>query len=136
MDQFISQYGMFLMLGILLIAMMWFSNRSRRKAMEQQEERERRMREELVPGAWVKTAVGFWGRFVDEDGDVVVLETVDGTEMYWDRQMIREIGVEPPFASDEAESEVEAAAEEPTILGLDGPETPADGTPAESDQKN
>lgn len=124
MEQFISQYGMFIMLGILLIAMMWFSNRSRQKAAEKQAERERQLAEELVPGAWVRTAVGFWGRFVDQDGDVVVLETVDGTEMYWDRQMIREVGTQPPFAAESQEADEEPEAIEP-VLGLDMPEAPA-----------
>ncbi|WP_235827066.1 preprotein translocase subunit YajC [Actinomyces culturomici] len=124
MQAFLSQYSMYILLGAALIAMMWFSNRSRQKQVEKQAEREKELAANLVPGAWVRTAVGFWGRFVDEDGDVVVLETADGTEMYWDRQMIREAGVQPPFAADEAEEVPETAAEEP-VLGLDQPESGA-----------
>lgn len=137
MSQFISQYGLLLVLGLFLILMMWFSNRTRRKAIEQKEERERRMLEELVPGAWVRTAVGFWGRFVDQDGDIVVLETADGTEMYWDRQMIHDIGVEPPFAVEDVEDE-DHSGEEPQVLGLGEPDAPADAdtNSTDTDQKN
>ena len=71
----------FVLLALILIAMMWYSSRGRKKMAERQAQMERDMNEKLVPGAWVKTAVGFWGRFVDQDGDIVVLETIDGTEM-------------------------------------------------------
>lgn len=123
MASFLQQNSMLILLGIALVAMLWFSSRSRQKMASQQEERQKKLMEQLVPGAWVHTAVGFWGRFVDQDGEVVVLETVDGTEMYWDRQMIREAGVEPPFAADEAE-EAEQSAPETPILGMNDPEAP------------
>ncbi|WP_026461094.1 preprotein translocase subunit YajC [Schaalia suimastitidis] len=119
MDQFLQQYGFILMMGGLLVVMMIFSSRQRKKMMAAQAERERQLQEELKPGVWVKTAFGFWGRFVDMDGDVVVLETADGTETYWDRQVIREVG-NPPFAEPEIASAVvedEDGAEK--ILGLD-----------------
>lgn len=124
MQAFLSQYSMYILLGAAIIAMMWFSNRSRQKQAEKQAEHEKELAAKLVPGAWVRTAVGFWGRFVDQDGDVVILETADGTEMYWDRQMIREVGVEPPFEADEADTATESGAEEP-VLGLDQPESGA-----------
>lgn len=123
--EFISQYSMLISLGIVLLAMMWLSHRSRQKVAQKQEERERQLAEGLLPGAWVRTAVGFWGRFVDQDGDIVVLETADGTEMYWDRQMIREVGTQPPFAPEpqDADEEFESTAE--PVLGLDAPESTA-----------
>ena len=114
MASFLQQYSTLILIGIGLIAMFWFSSRSRQKMAAQQEERRRTLAEKLVPG--------FWGRFVDEDGDVIVLETSDGTEMYWDRQMIREVGVEPPFATDEDEELDEAESDTP-ILGMNDPET-------------
>jgi len=67
----------------------------------------------------VKTTGGFWGRFVDRDGDVVILETPGGTETYWEMSVVRDLG-EPPFASDELEAEPEPETEAP-VLGLDGP---------------
>nr|WP_269212738.1 MULTISPECIES: preprotein translocase subunit YajC [unclassified Schaalia] len=109
------------MLGVLLIFMLFFSSRSRKKMLAQQAERDRKLREDLVPGMWVKTAFGFWGRFVDFDGDVVVLETADGTETYWDRAVVREIG-NPPFASVqevEETEEPETQEEDEQVLGLD-----------------
>ena len=101
MQQFISQYGFMIAMALLLVLMMTFSSRTRRKMAEQQAERERQLTQNLVPGVWVKTAVGFWGRFVDQDGDIVILETSNGTETYWDRSMIREVADHLPFASEE-----------------------------------
>ena len=107
----------------VMIAFMWWSSRSRKKQMEKMEEEKREQLAAVTPGKWVRTRVGFWGRFVDLDGDIVVLETTDGHEMYWEREFIAEIGGQPPLAdaeqadadADEAET-VEAAA---SVLGLD-----------------
>ena len=81
----------------------------------------------VKPGEWVRTRVGFWGRFVDLDGDIIVLETTDGHEMYWEREMIAEIGGQPPLAETEqvnasefAEVD-EATDEDEKVLGLDEP---------------
>ena len=66
-----------------------------------------------------------WGRFVDLDGDIVVLETTDGHEMYWEREMIAEIGGQPPLASTEDNEATEGTKteeisdEDEAILGLD-----------------
>ena len=93
--------------------------------MEKMEEEKRGQLAAVTPGEWVRTRVGFWGRFVDLDGDIVVLETTDGHEMYWEREMIAEIGGQPPLAraeEDEASesADVEDASDEgEAILGLD-----------------
>ncbi len=130
-DQFLQQYGFLLLMGGLLVLMMWFSSRSRKKMMEQQAERERQLQEDLVPGVWVKTSIGFWGRFVDRDGEIIILETADGTETYWDRQAVREIG-NPPFASEiDVVEETEDEDEAETVLGLD-----LDDTNSDTDKKN
>ena len=49
-------------MAVMLVAMMVLSSRSKKKMLQQQQERERKLTEGLVPGAWVKTAFGFWGR--------------------------------------------------------------------------
>lgn len=117
--EFLTNNPLLVVLLGLLVVMMIMSSRGRKKMMEQQAERERMLSESLVPGAWVKTGVGLWGRYVDTDGDIVILETADGTEMYWERSMIREVG-EPPFAPDlDAVDEVESPDEEERVLGLD-----------------
>ena len=71
----------------------------------------------------MRTRVGFWGRFVDLDGDIVVLETSNGHEMYWEREFIAEIGGQPPLAdAEQAEAdadEVETVEEDASVLGLD-----------------
>jgi len=81
---------------VVMIAFMWWSSRSRKKQMEKMEQDKREQLAAVTPGEWVRTRVGFWGRFVDLDGDIVVLETTDGHEMYWEREMIAEIGGPPP----------------------------------------
>ena len=86
---------------VVMIAFMWWSSRSRKKQMEKMEQDKREQLAAVTPGEWVRTRVGFWGRFVDLDGDIVVLETTDGHEMYWEREMIAEIGGQPPLASTE-----------------------------------
>ncbi len=132
---------------VLAVGVMWYSGRSRKQQMAKMEEEKREQLRTVTPGAWVHTRVGFWGRFVDLDGDIVVLETTDGHEMYWDRQMIGEIGGEPPLegAAQEAAEDDEAPEEDEAVLGLepavdqpDGSEDAdaATGAADEADDKN
>ena len=110
---------------VVMIAFMWWSSRSRKKQMEKMEQDKREQLAAVTPGEWVRTRVGFWGRFVDLDGDIVVLETTDGHEMYWEREMIAEIGGQPPLAGTEDNEATdgtkteEISDEDEAILGLD-----------------
>mgnify|MGYP000925577926 FL=1 len=110
---------------VVMIAFMWWSSRSRKKQMEKMEQDKREQLAAVTPGEWVRTRVGFWGRFVDLDGDIVVLETTDGHEMYWEREMIADIGGQPPLASTEDDEATdgtkteEISDEDEAILGLD-----------------
>ena len=110
---------------VVMIAFMWWSSRSRKKQMEKMEQDKREQLAAVTPGEWVRTRVGFWGRFVDLDGDIVVLETTDGHEMYWEREMIAEIGGQPPLAGTEDNEATDGTKteeindEDEAILGLD-----------------
>jgi len=110
---------------VVMIAFMWWSSRSRKKQMEKMEQDKREQLAAVTPGEWVRTRVGFWGRFVDLDGDIVVLETTDGHEMYWEREMIAEIGGQPPppptedTEATEGPTQAEISDEDEAILGLD-----------------
>ena len=121
---FMNNYALMGLL-VVMIAFMWWSSRSRKKQMEKMEQDKREQLAAVTPGEWVRTRVGFWGRFVDLDGDIIVLETTDGHEMYWEREMIAEIGGQPPLAStedDEATDSTkteEISDEDEAILGLD-----------------
>ena len=121
---FMNNYALMGLL-VVMIAFMWWSSHSRKKQMEKMEQDKREQLAAVTPGEWVRTRVGFWGRFVDLDGDIVVLETTDGHEMYWEREMIAEIGGQPPLAStedDEATDSTkteEISDEDEAILGLD-----------------
>ena len=116
-----NNYFLVLLIG-LMVVFMWWSSRSRKKQMAQMEQEKRDQLAAVKPGEWVRTRVGFWGRFVDLDGDIVVLETTDGHEMYWEREMIAEIGGQPPLAeveqTDAAADEAETVEEDASVLGL------------------
>lgn len=129
---------MLALIAVAILFMVWTS-RSRKKQMEKMEQDKRDQLAAVTPGKWVRTRVGFWGRFADLDGDIVVLETTDGHEMYWERQMIAEIGGQPPLATTE-EDEVaqasdapESAGEDEAILGLD--DTDAQSPLQDSDEQ-
>lgn len=129
---------MLALIAVAILFMVWTS-RSRKKQMEKMEQDKRDQLAAVTPGKWVRTRVGFWGRFVDLDGDIVVLETTDGHEMYWERQMIAEIGGQPPLATTE-EDEVAQASDAPestdedeAILGLD--DTDAQSPLQDSDEQ-
>ena len=108
---------------VAMVAFMWWSSTSRKKQMAKMEQEKRDQLAAVTPGEWVRTRVGFWGRFVDLDGDIVVLETTDGHEMYWEREFIAEIGGQPPLAdADQADAdtdEAETVEEDASVLGLD-----------------
>ena len=117
-----NNYLLLIMAAFLIVFMMW-SSRSRRQQMQRMEQEKRDQLAAVTPGEWVRTRVGFWGRFVDLDGDIVVLETTDGHEMYWEREFIAESGGQPPLAdADQAEAdtdEAETVEEDASVLGLD-----------------
>ena len=129
---------MLALIAVAILFMVWTS-RSRKKQMEKMEQDKRDQLAAVTPGKWVRTRVGFWGRFVDLDGDIVVLETTDGHEMYWERQMIAEIGGQPPLATTEeddvaqASDAPESAGEDEAILGLD--DTDAQSPLQDSDEQ-
>ena len=95
-----NNYMLLIMAAFLIVIMMW-SSRSRRQQMQKLEQEKRDQLAAVTPGEWVRTRVGLWGRFVDLDGDIVVLETSNGHEMYWEREFIAEIGGQPPLADAE-----------------------------------
>ena len=117
-----NNYMLLIMAAFLIVFMMW-TTRSRKKQMEKMEQDKRDQLAAVTPGEWVRTRWGFWGRFVDLDGDIVVLETSDGHEMYWEREFIAEIGGQPPLAdADQADAdtdEAETVEEDASVLGLD-----------------
>ena len=116
-----NNYMLLIMAAFLIVFVMW-SSRSRRQQMQKMEQEKRDQLAAVTPGEWVRTRVGFWGRFVDLDGDIVVLETTDGHEMYWEREMIAEIGGQPPLAeveqTDASADEAETVEEDASVLGL------------------
>lgn len=123
---FMNNYTLVILI-VVMVAFMWWTSSSRKKQMAKMEQEKRDQLAAVKPGEWVRTRVGFWGRFVDLDGDIIVLETTDGHEMYWEREMIAEIGGQPPLADTEQKDTLETAGtdettdEDETVLGLDEP---------------
>lgn len=112
-------------LVVMIVFMFLLNSWGKRKAAEMREKTQRELNEKLAPGVWVRTSVGFYGRYVDRDGDVVILETPGGEETYWDRQAIRAVA-DPPFAADDAD---ETSPETDAGAGADSP-TPPEGKQA------
>ncbi|WP_243118199.1 preprotein translocase subunit YajC [Actinomyces wuliandei] len=92
---------------VVMMGVFWlFSVLGRRQQQRMADEQARRTEEALVPGTWVRTTAGFYGRVVEADGDVVTLATPLGDETLWAKRSI--VGAEePPFASVDEDDEPE-----------------------------
>ena len=121
---------MLIMLAIMLLAFWGLSRFSRSQQKKMLAEQERRTNEALVPGNWVRTRAGFYGKVVEVSGDVVTLATPLGDESLWAKATI--VGAEePPFATDSEGSEAEGG--DTTDGGDDeavDPVDPVDSVPA------
>ena len=113
--------------GLVLVVMFIFNSRARKRMAEQEKKAEERRKEMMVPGAWVRLRSGFWGRFVDQDGEIVILETPGGHETYWDQRAILDVAEELPFQSTDAEKDdTSGESEEEPVLGLDSQDDSAE----------
>ena len=92
-------------IGAFLLMMIFSSRNAKKKQAEQRD----KLANDMVPGAWVMTTSGFYGRYVETDGDVIVLETSYGTETLWTSRAIVSVG-NPPFAPDAADTNTEDAS--------------------------
>ncbi len=92
--------------GLLLVFMIVMNIMGKKTAQKNAAQFQTMLDEQLVPGAWVHTKIGFFGRFVDIDGDVLILETEDGVETYWSTKVISSVG-ELPFEIEQAPSDSE-----------------------------
>ena len=93
-------------IGAFLLMMIFSSRNAKKKQAEQRD----KLANDMVPGAWVMTTSGFYGRYVETDGDVIVLETSDGTETLWTSRAIVSVG-NPPFAPDAEDVDTQKADE-------------------------
>ena len=96
-----------LFMAVLVGGMFVMNSFAKKSQKKRQDEAAKTMAELMVPGAWVQTYSGFFGRFVDTDGDVINLETPSGEETYWLRAAIRAV-TDPPFETlGESEDDIE-----------------------------
>lgn len=99
-----ANYGLFIILALVLGAMWFMSRRSRRQQQQSME-----FRSNLKPGDDVMTGSGLFGTVVDVDGDAVILETTPGgAHTVWLRAAIAKVA-SPPYA---AVSDVDEDAED------------------------
>lgn len=68
-------------LPLLLLAYLFWSQRSRQRRVAS-------MQAELQVGDEVMTSTGLYGRIVDLDEQVVILEAAPGVQLRWDRRAI------------------------------------------------
>ena len=106
---------MVVLIGALLL-MNVFAKRSQKKRVA---ERDAMMADAEVPGRWMQTYSGFFGRYVESDGDVIVLETPSGEETYWLKGAIKG-PIDPPF-EDTFEVDDTAVVGEITEETVEGP---------------
>ncbi len=96
-----------LFMAVLVGGMFVMNSFAKKSQKKRQDEAAKTMAELMVPGAWVQTYSGFFGHFVDTDGDVIILETPSGEETYWLRAAIRAV-TDPPFETlGESEDDIE-----------------------------
>ena len=118
---------------IVMVLAFWLMSRFARKQQEKMTAQQNaRIEEAMVPGTWVRTRAGFYGKVVEVDGDVVTLATALGDESLWAKSSI--LGAEePPFASLDEDGEAEADDELDALDTLDEaveePGGSASGTP-------
>ncbi len=118
------------MLGLMIVAFMVLTSFSKKSQQKKQAEHERTLSEQLVPGVWVHTSIGFFGRYIDTDGQVVILETPSGEETYWDKRVIRSVGDLPFEHEEEVDSltiESDAGAED-VVEEITAEDIPADAS--------
>ena len=87
---------MIIMLLLLIGGLLLMNVFAKRSQAKRTAEREEMMSTSMQPGVWVQTFSGFFGRFIDVDGDVVILETPSGEETYWLKAAIKGV-IDPPF---------------------------------------
>lgn len=78
-----------LLMIIMLVVMavpMFLMSRGQRKRVQQHQE----LVKSLGVGDEVRTHSGFYGMIVEEEGDTVILETEDGSQLKWNRNAIAE----------------------------------------------
>lgn len=80
---------------IVMVLAFWLMSRFARKQQEKMTAQQNaRIEEAMVPGTWVRTRAGFYGKVVEVDGEVVTLATALGDESLWAKASI--LGAEEP----------------------------------------
>jgi preprotein translocase subunit YajC len=116
MAQFFSQYGLIIILAVLLIFMFWSSRRRQAKQKLEQEAKAR----QTVPGAEVLLQGGLYGTIVSYNPDNLdepaIIELTDGVNIRVHSQAILRVVTPTEFEAHEHDSvspEAEAAIEIP-----------------------
>lgn len=120
---FFSQYGLIVLLVVLLGFMFWSSRRRMAKQKTEQEAKAR----QTVPGAEVLLQGGLYGTIVSYDADNLdqpaIVELAPGVEIKVHSQAILRV-VTPADGTEEAAAETAGDAATPTVLDAPRVETP------------
>jgi preprotein translocase subunit YajC len=132
---FFEQYGLIILLGLLLVFMFWSSRRRMQRQKAEQESKAR----QTVPGAEVLLQGGLYGTVVSYDADNLdqpaIVEIAPGVEIKVHSQAILRIvePTNPEFADDEQDAdELDADVETDDAIDTDDlvePETEPDTKP-------
>ncbi|WP_264030404.1 preprotein translocase subunit YajC [Cellulosimicrobium sp. SH8] len=102
-----------LILALAAGAMFLMTSRTRKQQREAQN-----FRATLAPGQEVMTGSGMFGTIVDvdEDADVITIESTPGNQSRWLRAAIAKL-VDPPVEAEEGESESDEATDGDALYG-------------------
>lgn len=121
---------------LLFLGMIIVMRRFGNKRVAQMEEQREQMKSEMVPGTWVRTTSGFFGKIVEISGEVVTLENITGDETLWDVRAIAEVK-EPNFgnafetSSEETQSSPEKTGQTSSESAVASDETSINGKVSE-----
>ncbi len=100
---------------VLVVGMFWFTGRNARKRQKDMAE----LRESLQPGLQVMTASGYVGTVVSVDGDLVTLESDEGSRTKWVAAAIaKPYEATPAAGTVEATATPDSAPQESTTTGF------------------
>ncbi|MGN6238107.1 MAG: preprotein translocase subunit YajC [Cellulosimicrobium cellulans] len=111
-----------LILALAAGAMFLMTSRTRKQQREAQN-----FRATLAPGQEVMTGSGMFGTIVDvdEDADIITIESTPGNQSRWLRAAISKL-VDPPLEPEEEESESDEATDDAALYGSASPASKED----------
>ncbi len=130
MPQFFQQYGMLIVLIVVMVGMMWFQSRNAKKRQAEM----RSFHDSLQTGTEVITIGGIIGKIVSVDTqyEEIVIDS-EGSLMRVSFRAVNRVYVRPAFISDEEAEAAEAAEANKSVENTQSSSVEAD-KPAEASE--